>query len=267
MTMLCTRSIVGDADVASWWGMQHCMMSDQGHEPGNAQGCAEKLKLDWTKISACASGDAGAALLAKSLAAMKAETPAVTHAPDVRINGTPYTGTNYLKQICSVYSGTPPAGCSAESIAAVDAEIAAAGNFGILNSTLVYVGDDEGGGPEGPGRAAGVREVFLHNASPHYEDPNATGSCQAGEVDVQIQGIEGKMCAPQCSSSGACPTDVPAGVTAKPTCALQGMGGKYCALVCSPSTNERSLRAGDAQCGANASCKAIQGTGICTYDK
>jgi len=115
-----------------------------------------------------------------------------------------------------------------------------------------------------------VREVFANPpaaATPHYEDPHTTGSCQSGEVDVQIQGIQGKMCAPKCSAAGTCPTDVPSGVTARPTCALQGMGGKYCALVCSPSTDERSLRAGDAQCGTNASCKAISGTGICTYDK
>jgi len=116
-----------------------------------------------------------------------------------------------------------------------------------------------------------VEMIFVgapeSDATPHYEDPNTTGSCQAGEEAVQIQGIKGKMCSPKCSSTGACPTDVPKGVTAKPTCALQGMGGKFCALICSPSTDERSLRAGDAMCGANASCKAISGTGICTYDK
>jgi tripeptidyl-peptidase-1 len=118
-------------------------------------------------------------------------------------------------------------------------------------------------------RGERVREVFVSAplGTPHYEDPNISGSCQAGEVDVQIQGIGGKMCAPKCSASGSCPTDVPQGVTAKPTCALQGMGGKYCALVCSPSSSEKTLRAGDAQCGTNASCKAISGVGICTYDK
>jgi len=105
------------------------------------------------------------------------------------------------------------------------------------------------------------------SATPHYEDPNTTGSCQSGEMDVEIQGVQGKMCSPKCSAAGACPADVPAGVTAKPTCALQGMGGKYCALVCSPSTRTSGLRAGDAQCGKNASCKAIGGVGICTYDK
>merc|ERR1711881_748956 len=57
------------------------------------------------------------------------------------------------------------------------------------------------------------------------------------------------------------PTDVPAGVTAAPQCALQDSSTqkKYCALICSPSSN-------DAQCGTNASCKSISGTGLCTYD-
>jgi tripeptidyl-peptidase-1 len=112
--------------------------------------------------------------------------------------------------------------------------------------------------------------TLLDNFSagvPHYEDPNTTGSCQAGELDVQIQGIQGKMCSPKCSAAGACPTDVPAGVTAKPQCALQGGGAKYCALICSPSTKPSALRAGKAQCGKNASCKAISGVGICTYAK
>merc|ERR1712054_728054 len=60
---------------------------------------------------------------------------------------------------------------------------------------------------------------------------------------------------------GGCRSDVPAGVTAAPTCALQDSSTqkKYCALICSPSSN-------DAQCGTNASCKSIQGTGLCTYD-
>jgi len=100
---------------------------------------------------------------------------------------------------------------------------------------------------------------------PHYEDPS--GGCQAGEEDVKIQGVTGGFCSPSCTS-GACPTDVPAGVTAKPQCALKSpTGAKYCALICSPSTDEESLRAGDAQCGTNASCKSISGAGICTYDK
>merc|ERR1711924_515936 len=77
-------------------------------------------------------------------------------------------------------------------------------------------------------------------------------------------GLSGSFCSPDCASA-ACPTDVPSGVTAKPQCALQSTtGDKKCALICSPSTDEASLRAGDAMCG-KATCQPIQGTGICTY--
>jgi len=90
----------------------------------------------------------------------------------------------------------------------------------------------------------------------HYEDPK--DGCQSDEVDLRIQGVAGDVCAPDCTSA-SCPTDVPAGVTAQPQCALQSSSQKkYCALICSPGN--------DAQCGANASCKAIQSVGICTYD-
>jgi len=101
----------------------------------------------------------------------------------------------------------------------------------------------------------------------HYEDPKPNG-CLSDEVDITITGVAGDVCTPKCTGilKNKCPTDVPAGVTAKPTCALQDQtGAKYCALMCSPTTDEKSLRAGDAQCGP-ASCKAIQGVGICTYD-
>jgi hypothetical protein len=93
----------------------------------------------------------------------------------------------------------------------------------------------------------------------HYEDPK--DGCQSDEVDISIQGVDGKVCAPSCSLFHPCPTDLPTGVTAKPQCALQdaSSGKKYCALICSPSAN-------DDQCGTNASCKSIQTVGICTYD-
>merc|ERR1711985_147239 len=81
-----------------------------------------------------------------------------------------------------------------------------------------------------------------------------------GELEVTIQGVSGDFCTPKCGFFKPCPTDVPAGVTAKPQCALQdsSSGSKYCALICAPGN--------DAQCGTNASCKSIQSVGICTYD-
>jgi len=96
----------------------------------------------------------------------------------------------------------------------------------------------------------------------HYGDP-AVG-CEADEQAVQVQGLAGKFCSPDCASA-ACPTDVPAGVTAAPQCALKTSASeKRCALICSASTDLKSLRAGDAVCG-KATCQSIQGTGICTY--
>jgi C1A family cysteine protease len=111
----------------------------------------------------------------------------------------------------------------------------------------------------GPGPAPG---------STHYGDPYEA-SCKSDEVNITITGVGGAVCSPKCTLGIFCASDVPEGVTAKPQCALQdsSSGSKYCALICSPTTDEASLRAGDAQCSANGSCKAIQSVGICTYDK
>merc|ERR1712008_11353 len=85
-----------------------------------------------------------------------------------------------------------------------------------------------------------------------------TDGCQSDEKDIRIQGVSGDFCSPACVGA-RCPTDVPPGVTAQPQCALRDQSGdKYCALICTPGAN-------DGQCGT-ATCKAIQGVGICTYD-
>lgn len=93
-----------------------------------------------------------------------------------------------------------------------------------------------------------------------YEDPN-DGPCSANEDAIQITGVTGGFCSPACSASTACPP-APSGSTAKPTCALEKPPSKTpsnCALICSPS--------GANSCPTGATCKAISGTGICTYDK
>jgi len=65
-------------------------------------------------------------------------------------------------------------------------------------------------------------------SSGHYGAP----PCQSDEQQFEIQGLTGTGCFPQCSS-GECPTDVPAGTTAKPVCKLQDQSGnQYCALQC-----------------------------------
>lgn len=73
---------------------------------------------------------------------------------------------------------------------------------------------------------------------------------------VQVQGADGEVCASHCDSS-PCPTDVPAGTTAKPNCVLQdsSSGDKYCALTC--------FLGG---CPAGSTCKMLGGIqGICLY--
>ena len=99
------------------------------------------------------------------------------------------------------------------------------------------------------------------DANGHYGDPK--DGCASDEISVQITGITGDICTPPCAGT-TCPTDVPAGVTATPVCALKDPTGKqYCILECTPSENKAD-GTNDA-CGA-ATCKAIQGVGVCTYD-
>merc|ERR1712000_336751 len=64
---------------------------------------------------------------------------------------------------------------------------------------------------------------------------------------------------PPCPT-GDCPQDVPDGVTAEPTCALQDTSGnKYCALLCQS----------DDMCGSDESAECAYpqagGPGICVY--
>ena len=99
----------------------------------------------------------------------------------------------------------------------------------------------------------------------HYGDPK--NGCLSDERNVTVDGVAGDLCAPLChpNATPACPTDVPAGVTATPQCELTFKDGdKGCILVCSPSVDQVSLRLGDAQCGGG-SCQPIQNVGVCTY--
>lgn len=94
----------------------------------------------------------------------------------------------------------------------------------------------------------------------HYEDPK--DGCHSDEVRLSMQGVSGAVCAPTCGLFNRCPTDVPTGVIASPSCSLKDAASdrQYCALMCIPL----SL---DLQCGKNASCKSVQsGIGVCTYD-
>merc|ERR1711988_1733987 len=86
--------------------------------------------------------------------------------------------------------------------------------------------------------------------------------CESDEQSVQVQGVPGDFCSPACKGS-SCPTDMPQGDTATPTCALQTpTGAKYCALICTPSAF--ASNGANGECGTGT-CQAISGTGICTY--
>merc|ERR1712190_171981 len=89
-------------------------------------------------------------------------------------------------------------------------------------------------------------------SSTHYEKP----PCRSDEVDVQVQGLTGSTCSPKCSGT-TCPTDVPAGTTAKPQCVLQdsSSGDKYCALTCFVGG-----------CPTGSTCRHSGLVGLCMYD-
>ncbi len=88
----------------------------------------------------------------------------------------------------------------------------------------------------------------------HFGHPES--KCLVDEAEITVQGVRGRFCAPTCSDTKACPTDVPYNVTATPQCAFEGAHGKHCALACSS----------DAQCGRAGSCKRTpSGLSVCTY--
>ena len=114
----------------------------------------------------------------------------------------------------------------------------------------------------------------LKDTTYDYEDPYPDGTCNSGETAIQVEGISGAFCAPECDADGGCPTNVPPNVTATPECILENesTGQKYCCLTC--ETRETT------ECGS-ATCQKIEAqivkklnlwdeevgayNGICTY--
>merc|ERR1711998_224665 len=91
--------------------------------------------------------------------------------------------------------------------------------------------------------------------SHHYEKP----PCQDDEAMASVTGTGGAVCAPACQGTD-CPTDLPDGVTAQPTCALSDQSGnKYCALLC--DSDDQCDSAG----GANCAHPSTNAPGICVY--
>merc|ERR1712232_241011 len=109
----------------------------------------------------------------------------------------------------------------------------------------------KGGVPPGPPAPPSPPSPPSPPGSTHYEKP----PCKSDEAAVQIQGASGEVCAPHCDTT-ACPTDVPAGTTAAPQCALKdsASGAKYCALICQGGG-----------CPAGATCTSLGAASICLY--
>lgn len=103
----------------------------------------------------------------------------------------------------------------------------------------------------------GVSLGASTSSQTHYGNP--ANGCRSDEQAVQLQGVPGSFCAPSCSSSSPCPTDVPSGVSVEPQCVVEGGGAQSpneCALVCDPGSD---------QCGPMECHKVSSTAGICTY--
>lgn len=128
-----------------------------------------------------------------------------------------------------------------------------AGECGLLSGPPSYPVVSASPGPSPPSPPTPPPSPPPSPGKTHYEKP----PCQSDEVEAEVQGAGGELCAPSCDAQ-ACPTDVPAGTRAKPKCILQdaSSGKKYCALTCKRP----------AQCPSGAKCAQIGGpTGVCVY--
>ena len=89
----------------------------------------------------------------------------------------------------------------------------------------------------------------------HYGNPK--GGCMDDEIEGGIKGIKGKGCFPDCTDN-PCPTDYPAGDTAKGECAVQGPNNKkYCILQCKGVVKGK--------CPTGAKCVDVMTAGVCLY--
>lgn len=91
-----------------------CMESKYESEgPSAAEGCTQGTKIDYAKLQACDQGSEG------DMAQVREAKQTIDH------DGTPYTQINgkefnrfgsLLKTICDAYTGTKPAGCTAQVV-------------------------------------------------------------------------------------------------------------------------------------------------------
>lgn len=82
--------------------------------------------------------------------------------------------------------------------------------------------------------------------------------CGPAEVQGEVEGAAGYVCAPRCGVGYTCPLDVPGGAAAQATCMLQDIKqDALCGLLCQV----------DAQCPSGSQCKQLRQVevGICLY--
>ncbi|MFY0536130.1 hypothetical protein [Nannocystis pusilla] len=102
-------------------------------------------------------------------------------------------------------------------------------------------------------------DTTTGGAGGEYLGCGAMGECPAGSDCLQVTGIEGNFCAPQCDAMTMCP---PTGAPAQGQCVLgMGMGDPTnCAALCPPGD--------DSACPAGTTCKEVpdqpQPVGVCT---
>lgn len=115
---LCTNYYYNNTGDWKWWDFGVCLQGAQYESiPANAQACASKAGVDWTKISACQQGALGTQLFADSIA--YTNQLGIYATPTTIIAGKQYVGgaNNPLKVICDAYTGAKPAGCSSADLA------------------------------------------------------------------------------------------------------------------------------------------------------
>eukprot|EP00403_Amphidinium_massartii_P031907 CAMPEP_0178433198 /NCGR_PEP_ID=MMETSP0689_2-20121128/32780_1 /TAXON_ID=160604 /ORGANISM="Amphidinium massartii, Strain CS-259" /LENGTH=505 /DNA_ID=CAMNT_0020055215 /DNA_START=83 /DNA_END=1601 /DNA_ORIENTATION=- len=104
-----------------------------------------------------------------------------------------------------------------------------AGECGIKSQPSYPVANGKVGPSPSPSPSPSPPAPPAPPSTTHYEKP----PCQRDEIQLEVQGMTGVTCSPKCTTTD-CPSDVPAGATAKPDCVLedQSTGDKYCALTC-----------------------------------
>jgi len=111
--LLCAYNLTHITQPWAWWDLSVCMQAGQNYNnvPGNIEGCASSVGLNYNAINQCATGSLGTQLFIQSVD--YCNSLGIDETPTSIINGQMYVGgsPNPLKAICSAYQGPLPPGC------------------------------------------------------------------------------------------------------------------------------------------------------------